>query len=108
MTITITCADAVARSRNAQLKALGIAIDAIEQMRRQKYAVGHAAYMQGLRADEIKDKKITGVGFAWAQQDHKKYVECSEAIRQLEDLQEIITDPGAMVDEQLSMFEEVH
>jgi hypothetical protein len=80
-------------SRNAQLRALAIGIDAIEHVRRERYAAGHAAYMQGVRPDEIKGK-INGIGFAWAQQDHEKYLECSEAIRQLEDLQEILTDPG--------------
>lgn len=98
--------NAVHASRTAQLKAIAIAIDAIELMRRQKYAAGEHAYQQGVRTDAIKDKHVQGTAFAWAQQDHKKYMECTQAIRQLYDLEEIITDPGATVDEQLSIFTE--
>lgn len=90
----------------SQMRAIKIAIDAIEKMRREEYAVGHAAYMQGIRFDEIKDKKVKGVSFAWTHDDYKKYIECTQAIRQLEDLEEILTDPGVKIDEQLSMFVE--
>ena len=77
-----------------ELRALDLAIQALEEKRRE-YSPGHVAYTRdGIRADEINDKKVSGVGFAWAQEDHKKYLEYDQAINRLEDLKDILNDPG--------------
>jgi hypothetical protein len=91
----------------SQLKAIDLAIEAIEDVRRRKFAAGDAAYRQGIRKDVIKDKSVTGTGFAWAEDDHNSYVELTQAIRQLEDLKEILVDPGVTIDEfgDLPLFE---
>ena len=77
-----------------ELRALDLAIQALEEKRRE-YSPGHVAYTRdGVRADEIIDDKVTGVGFTWAQENHKKYIEYDQAINRLEDLKDILADPG--------------
>jgi glutamate dehydrogenase/leucine dehydrogenase len=82
-------------------RAVEIAIAAVEHVRRERYTAGHVAYLQGIRTDVISAAGVTGTGFAWAEDDHKKYIEHEETIRQLNDIIEILADPGVMVDEQL-------
>jgi hypothetical protein len=88
-----------------QIKAIKLAIETLTEKRRQ-YASGHVAYTrQKIRPVEIKDTEVRGTGFAWVESDHKRYVEYDEAIRQLEDMIEIITDPGVTVEaEQMVML----
>ena len=80
-----------------QIKALKLAISCLEDHRRKNFAVAHAAYSQGIRPDDIKGNGITGVGFAWVTEGEAHYQEYIDAIRQLQDMIEIITDPGVFV-----------
>jgi len=81
-----------------QIRAIEIAVESIEIVRRQKFAAGEAAYCQGIRSDKIIDDCVSGVSFDWVESDHKKYTEYTQAIRQLEDLHEILTDPGVIIE----------
>jgi len=74
-------------SQRDQLKAIDIAIKCIAQVRRKYYAAGEAAYQKGM-------------DFEFAKTGHKHYEEHSQAIRQLEDLKEIITDPGVAIEQE--------
>lgn len=85
-------------------KAIQLAIECVEVVRRQRYAAGDAAYRMGIRPDKIEDDEITGTAFLFAESDHAGYVELTEVIRQLEDLPEILADPGVTVEEQIIMF----
>jgi hypothetical protein len=70
-----------------QLKAIKLAIGALERERRAKYAAGEHAYQrQGIR------------DFTFADEGHKHYAEYTEAIRQLQDLEEIFTDEPAIIE----------
>lgn len=69
-----------------QLKALDIAIKCVTDWRRRHYAVGESAYQKGIR------------DLTFAEDGHKHYEEYTQALRQLEDLKEILTDPGVTVD----------
>jgi hypothetical protein len=85
----------------SQLRAIETAIKAVEHVMRERYAAGHRAYLQGLRPDKISAAGVTGTGFEWVVDDHKKYIEHEQTIRQLNDLIEILSDPGIVVDEQM-------
>jgi hypothetical protein len=74
-----------------QIRAIKLAIGALERERRRNYSVGNAAYCSGIRAD-VLEGEITGTMFQWVEDDHKKYDEHTEAIRQLEDMIEILED----------------
>jgi hypothetical protein len=78
-------------------RAIDLAIQSLTDARR-KYAPGHAAYLQGIRVDVIKDKRVTGTGFTWAEEDYRKHEEYSQAIQEMEDLKEILADPGVVID----------
>lgn len=69
----------------SQVKAIELAIQALEERRRRNYAAGEAAYQKSIDLE-------------FAIRAHKHYTEHTEAIRQLEDLIEILTDPGATVE----------
>lgn len=84
-----------------QISALKLAVECLERERRARYAAGEAAWRQGIRPTEMKGE-ISGVQFSFAEDGHKKYLEYSQAISQLEDLQEILTDPGVV--ETLPLF----
>ena len=64
-----------------QIKAIDLAIGALEFVRRQRHAMGEAAYRKG-------------IDFEFAIKGHKHYTEYCEAIQQLLDLIEILADPG--------------
>lgn len=68
-----------------------LAIDALEKERRARYATGHAAYMQGIRKS-VMEGEFTGDLFGWVEDDHKRYLEYSDAIQQLEDMIEVIEE----------------
>lgn len=88
-----------------QISALELAIDALTDKRR-KFAPGEKAYTrQGLRPDKMQDEEFTYTGFVFVEQDHKSYTEYTQAIQELEDLIEILEDPGVTVDEQMELFE---
>jgi hypothetical protein len=74
-----------------QTQALKIAIKALEKQRRI-HSPGKAMYLQG---------------FESAENEYKRYIECDQAIRQLEDLIEILEDPIPLVRtaEQLSFIQ---
>jgi hypothetical protein len=74
-----------------QIRAIKLAIGALERERRRNYSVGNAAYCSGIRADVLQGE-ITGTMFQWVEADHKKYQEYTDAIRQLEDMIEILED----------------
>lgn len=76
-----------------EISALNLAIEALEEKRR-RYAAGYAAYQQGIRANKIVDDKVSGVSFAWVEEDHEQYVKYDKAIERLGDLKEILADPG--------------
>lgn len=82
-------------SLRAQLKAIDIAIKCVTDWRRRHYGPGHWAYESGVR------------DLTFAEDGHRHYEEYSQALRQLEDLKEILTDPGVTVDEMagLPLFE---
>jgi xanthine dehydrogenase molybdopterin-binding subunit B len=73
-------------STRKQIKALKLAIKALTESKR-KHAAGEAAYTQ----QGIKDLTFTIYG-------HKHYTEHAEAIDELEDLIEILTDPGVKIE----------
>lgn len=81
-------------SQTKQLKAIRLAITALTNERR-RYSAGHYAYIHGVRADTIKDKRIKGKGFTWAEEDYKTYNNYTQAIKEMHDLIEILTDLGA-------------
>lgn len=68
-----------------QIKAVELAIEALTERRRAKYAAGEAAHKQGIDLE-------------FAHRAHKHYTTHTEAIQQLEDLIEILQDPGAKAD----------
>lgn len=78
-------------------KAIDLAIQSLTKERRQ-YRPGHFAYLHGIRPDVIDDKKVTGTSFLWAERDYHKHEEYSRAIQELEDLKEILADPGVTID----------
>ena len=70
----------------SQKKAIQLAIMTLKDWRRRNYTAGEAAYQSGVR------------GLTFADNGHKHYVEYSEAIQQMEDLIEILEDPGVTVE----------
>lgn len=83
-----------------QIAALRLGIDALTDKRRQ-YCPGHVAYtQQGIRPDVIDSEDVTGISFLWVERDHLKYEEYSKAIQQLEDLIDILMDPGVIRQEE--------
>jgi hypothetical protein len=74
------------KSTLRQVAALNLAIKALTERRRKLYATGEAAF-------------VKGIDFTFAVDGHKHYTEHSQAIKTLEDLIEILTDPGAVIDE---------
>ena len=74
-------------SLRAHLKAIDIAIKCVTVWRRRHYGPGHWAYESGVR------------DLTFAEDGHRHYEEYSQALRQLEDLKEILTDPGVVVGE---------
>lgn len=84
------------KSQNKQIHALELSIDALKEKRRREFSAGEFAYRQGIRVDVLKSGGVTGTLFGFSESGHEKYVEYTEAIQQLEDLIEIITDPGVV------------
>lgn len=79
---------------NKQISAIKLSIEALTRERRKLYAAGEHAYMrQGLRPVEYSGD-IEGTGFLFAIEGHKGYTEYTNAIQELEDLIEVLTDPG--------------
>lgn len=76
----------------SQRKSIELAIKALTERRRRYYAAGEAAYQKGIR------------GMTFADDGHKHYTQHSEAIRQLEDLIEILEDAGLVAEHQPSLF----
>lgn len=76
-----------------QVKAIRLMIGTAERERRRRYAAGHAAYLSGIRQSELDSGGITGMLFQWVETDHASYMEYTDAIQQMEDLIEILTDP---------------
>jgi len=86
-----------------QIKAINLAIEALKRERRKLYAAGEAAYNQGMRTDVINTNGTTGELFAFAEDGHKGYTEYTDSIQELEDLKDILLDPGVTKD-QIEMF----
>jgi hypothetical protein len=80
-------------------KAIDLAIQALTYYRRAKYATGEDAYRRGIKADQMTGM-ITGAPFSWVEEEHNHYMECSRALQELEDLKEILSDPGVTIDEE--------
>lgn len=79
-----------------QIRALKHAIQTLEKERR-RFSVGHLAYtQQGIRPDPIKAEGVTGTAFDWVETDHRHYEECEQDIQELNDLIEILEDPGVI------------
>ena len=74
------------------VKACRLAISLISDERRKKYAAGEYAYQQGIRTSSINSDGITGDVLSFAENSHNKYEEYTEAIRQLEDFIEGLTE----------------
>jgi hypothetical protein len=68
-----------------QLKAIDLAVKALTERRRKLYAAGESAFQKG-------------IDFTFALDGHRHYDEHTQAIRELEDLKEILTDPGVTVE----------
>jgi hypothetical protein len=83
-----TMANALQASQRAQIAALQAGIKVLTDWRRRHYGPGHWAYESGVR------------DLTFAEDGHKHYQEYSEHIHQLEDLIEIITDPGCTFSEE--------
>lgn len=81
-------------SATKQVPALQLAIEALTRERRRICAAGEAAYRTGIRKNMINSEGVTGEVMSFAEDGHKGYTEYSNAIRELEDLIEIVTDPG--------------
>lgn len=77
-----------------QISAIKLSIDALTRERRKLHAAGEHAYQQGMRPVEINSNGIEGTEFLFAQDGHTGYIEYSDAIQELEDLIEVLTDPG--------------
>lgn len=77
-----------------QISAINLSIDALTRERRKLHAAGEHAYQQGIRPVELNSNGIEGVGFLFAEDGHAGYVEYTKAIQELEDLIEVLTDPG--------------
>jgi len=92
-----------------QVKALRLAIEALTRERRRLCAAGNHAYRHGIRTDEVNSDGVTGVLFSFAEDDHQSYDEYTAAINELEDLIEILADPGVVHDNNsdLPLFEKV-
>lgn len=89
-----------------QIAAIKLVIETLTEERRRRFAAGDAAYRSGIRPDKLSDGKITAAPFIWVEHDHAGWNRYSEAIQQLEDLIEIITDPGVTIEpEQISFIE---
>jgi hypothetical protein len=87
-----------------QIYAIKIAIETLKEKRRE-FAAGNFAYeSQGIRTVEIKGDGITGTTLGFAESGHDGYVKYSEAIEELEDLIDILQDPG-VTHEQPELFE---
>lgn len=93
-------------STRKQIAALRVAIDSMEETRRG-YAVGHAAYQSGMRPDVINSGGVEWTGFAFAEDDYNAYARIDAAIRELEDLVEVLSDEGGAMVTQPSLFEQV-
>lgn len=89
-----------------QIAACKLAVKALTRERRRLHATGEHAWQEGHRPDVIDDPQISGVVFGFAEDDHKGYVKYSEAIQQMEDMIEALSEADAKLDEQLSLFEE--
>jgi hypothetical protein len=83
-----------------QIKAIRLAVESLARERRRLYAAGEAAYNQGIRRDSLDAEEIKGDLFAFGEDDHENYVEYSDAIDQLLDMIEILTDPGAETEQE--------
>jgi len=79
-----------------QIAALKYVIELAKEDRRRNYAAGEHAYQHGVRVDKFSGDGIEGQSFGFAEDGHENYVLISEHIRQLEDLIEIISDPGVV------------
>lgn len=91
-----------------QIKAIKLAIESLQRERRRLYAASEAAYRQGIRRDFLNSNSIVGELFSFAEEDHKKYKEYTDAMNELEDLIDILTDKGVTRDRNLfSTFEEI-
>ncbi len=87
-----------------QIAALKLAVECLERERRRHYAVGDHAWRHGYPADKLDEDGIKLEG-SFAEESHVGWVRYAEAIRQLEDLQEIIQDPGVVTVRQLTLIE---
>jgi hypothetical protein len=83
-------------STRKQIAALKAGIEALRDERRRNYASGEHAYQNGMRKDTLKSEGVEGELFMFAEDGHKNYVLISEHIKQLEDLIDIVSDPGVV------------
>lgn len=92
-----------------QITALNLAVECIERERRTKYAAGEAAHRQGIKSDIINSDGIMGTAFDWVEDDHKSYERYTKAIQELEDLIDILNDPGVTYENNtdLPLFQKV-
>ena len=88
-----------------QITALKLAIESLKRERRRLHAAGDHAYRKGFRTVDLGKGRITGTTLGFAEADHAGYVEYTQAIQQLEDLIEIILDPGANQVKQLELID---
>lgn len=79
-----------------QVAALKLAIVSMTEKRRRLYAAGNHAWLSGLRTDTIPGNEVSGELFSFAEDGHRSYEEYTDAIQQLEDMIDIITDPGVV------------
>lgn len=89
-----------------QVAALKLAIKVLKEDRRRHHAAGEAAYNQGILKDVIDEDGVTHVGFAFAVEGHKGYIEYTAAIGELEDMLEALKDADVKIMKQPELFEE--
>lgn len=85
---------------NKQIAAIKLAIESLKKERRAHFAAGGHAYRNGMRTDVIDSEGVTGVGFSFAEDGHASYTQYTDAIQELEDLIEVLTDPGVTRDQE--------
>lgn len=84
---------------NKQIFAIKLSIESLTRERRKLHAAGEHAYQHGIRSVEINSNGIEGTEFLFAEDGHAGYIEYTNAIQELEDLIEVLTDPGVTHDQ---------
>ena len=83
-----------------QIRALKIAVRCMESERR-KFSAEHQAYIQqGIKPHRIDSDGVTGTTLEFAEVGHRKYMELDQAITELLDLVDVLSDPGVKKEKQ--------